>query len=312
MLEGPGSSYAKIVADSTANGERLTSFELKLHRFVLAELNTHCLMARNSASSRAVPATKQLDRYVDDPAWFVEWPAEQKGMQGGKDRAGAELFDAITLAHSIHNITGSMVKDYLERHPDPSGRLHKSCLARFLEPLQWHTVLITGGHWENFFELRANPLAQPELRVVAELMLKLYETHEPNKLGEGDWHLPYIRDDEEVNGHVITSEGIEIDARQVSSARCGRTSHMTQDGRRNYFADTDLFERLVAPGHWSPLEHVACPWPDNVIEVGVPDPLNGWKPIPGSERKVPKLGKWVGWLQYRHVVEAERGVNSYR
>jgi len=75
---------AKIIADSVnATGDRLTTMEVTFHRFVLAEFNTHRVFSRNSASSRAIPVTKQMERVTDDLAYPVAWPAEQRGMQGG-------------------------------------------------------------------------------------------------------------------------------------------------------------------------------------------------------------------------------------
>ena len=43
----------------------LTTIEATIHRFVLAELNTHRLFSRNSASSRAVPVARQIERVLE-------------------------------------------------------------------------------------------------------------------------------------------------------------------------------------------------------------------------------------------------------
>ena len=84
-------TYAKIICDSVNDvGDRLTTFEVRLHRFVLAELNTHRKFSRNSASSRAIPVAKQIERLLRDPADPVSWPAEQKGMQGGEEFGSAQ------------------------------------------------------------------------------------------------------------------------------------------------------------------------------------------------------------------------------
>src|SRR5258708_28627629 len=75
---------AKVIADSiTTNGDRLTTLEVTLHRYVLSEFNTHRVFSRSSASSRAIPVRKQIERVLDDPALPLVWPQEQKGMQGG-------------------------------------------------------------------------------------------------------------------------------------------------------------------------------------------------------------------------------------
>ena len=50
---------AVIAADSiNVKGKRITTFIVTMPRIVLAELNTHRVFSRNSASSRAIPFTK--------------------------------------------------------------------------------------------------------------------------------------------------------------------------------------------------------------------------------------------------------------
>ena len=59
---------AVIVADSVSLiGDRLTTLEVTLPRIVLAEFNTHRVFSRNSASSRAIPVQKQLERIMNAP-----------------------------------------------------------------------------------------------------------------------------------------------------------------------------------------------------------------------------------------------------
>ncbi|MFP4698703.1 MAG: hypothetical protein ACLFMO_08365, partial [Eubacteriales bacterium] len=59
---------AEIVADSVdPRGNRITSFLLTFPRFILAELNTHIMFSRNSASSRAIPFEKVVKMVEEDP-----------------------------------------------------------------------------------------------------------------------------------------------------------------------------------------------------------------------------------------------------
>jgi hypothetical protein len=76
-----------------------------MHRFVLAEMNTHRAFSRNSASSRAIPVQKIIDRVTNDPAWPVVWPKEQAGMQGGEEH-DEEVF-------GVHSRTYGMVQGVL-------------------------------------------------------------------------------------------------------------------------------------------------------------------------------------------------------
>ncbi len=59
---------AKIILDSvTAHGERLTTFEVVFPRIILAEVNTHRQLSRNSASSRAIPIGRMIELVLNDP-----------------------------------------------------------------------------------------------------------------------------------------------------------------------------------------------------------------------------------------------------
>lgn len=298
MTSGP---YAKIVADSISpEGHRLTTFEVRFHRFVLAEFNTHRVFSRNSASSRAIPVGKNLDAVYFDPAIPVEWRAEQKGMQGGDLLEGHQAEDAKDAWLKASQHAGIIAEDLVDIG------VHKSIVNRVLEPFAWHTVIVTATAWENFFAQRVSPLAQPEIRVVAEQMYEQYFddfNHGPQELKEGEWHLPYITE------HDYGHEGGYELLKKVSVARCARVSYLTHDGKRDIWKDLELYERLVSasPMHASPLEHVATPDPWNVEELEVP--LSGGRR--SSPLVVPKIGNFLGWRQHRLEVELERGIQSY-
>jgi len=244
--------------------------EVTFHRFVLAEFNTHRMFSRNSASSRAIPAHKLIERAQTDPAYPLVWPAEQKGMQGGEDLSmGAEgevryLWER-QLAHAVYT-----AKELVRLG------LHKSVVNRILEPFLWHTVIVTSTEWENFFRQRCSPLAQPEIRAAAELMEQEYRASTPKMVQFGRWHTPLIQADE----WGWTDEKLCM----VSAARCARVSHLTHEGVRDPAEDLSLFHRLVSadPGHWSPLEHVATPVDDH---------------------KYLQKGNLRGWAQLRHQFE---------
>ena len=55
---------AKVIADSVhyygGRPRRVTTFECRLNRTILAELNTHKLLSRNTSSSRAIPIAKMI------------------------------------------------------------------------------------------------------------------------------------------------------------------------------------------------------------------------------------------------------------
>jgi thymidylate synthase ThyX len=264
---------AKIVLDSISPaGVRLTTMEVEFHRFVLAEFNTHRVLSRNSASSRAIPVERQLATLKEQFARPVAWPAEQPGMQGGTELEDSALYDAEDLWDELGTRIIQSVDAYVAEH-EKSERVHKSVLNRLLEPFMMHKVIVTSAEWENFFSQRCSPLAQPEIRVAAEAMRDAMNASTPTEVARGNWHTPYVQDDEqELHPEV---------KKMISAARCARVSYLTHDGQQDIGKDIWLYQKLVTadPPHWSPLEHVATP------------SLNGR----GDE-----LGNFHGWRQLRH------------
>lgn len=74
---------ATIITDSVGpNGNRITSIIVTFPRFILAELNTHRLFSKNSASSRAIPFKTMLESVTNDPFIPIAWQKDHPGMQG--------------------------------------------------------------------------------------------------------------------------------------------------------------------------------------------------------------------------------------
>ena len=73
---------ATILKDSVSElGNRLTTFEITFPRIVLSEFNTHRAFSRNSASSRAIPVTKQIRKVLEEPFIPERFGINQPGMQ---------------------------------------------------------------------------------------------------------------------------------------------------------------------------------------------------------------------------------------
>ena len=67
----------------------------------------------------------------------------------------------------------------------------------------------------------------------------------------GEWHLPYIREEdreEEKNQLVLA---------RASAGKCARTSYLTHDGIRALSKDVEMADDLQKNGHMSPFEHPA-------------------------------------------------------
>jgi thymidylate synthase ThyX len=130
-------------------------------------------------------------------------------------------------------------------------------------------TIVTSTEWENFFQLRCHKDAQPEIKVLADLMLEIYLRNIPDKLKYGEWHLPYVTDIEFIDYPLD-------DCIKMSSSRCARVSYLTHDGKvPSKEKDFKLYEDLVGsiPIHASPTEHQATPTKDTKFNKN----FRGWK-----------------------------------
>jgi thymidylate synthase ThyX len=240
---------ARVLLDSISpSGIRLTTFEVTFPRFVLAEFNTHRMFSRNSASSRAIPTAKLLERVEDDPATPLEWGRNQKGMSAADVLGADEEEEAKRVWLSARDAAVAHARKLLEL------KVHKQELNRILEPFLWHTVIVTATEWENFFDLRCASNAQPEIRAAALAMREALAASRPSAVAYGGWHLPLVGNDER-------SLPLNVQ-KKISAARCARVSYLTHEGKRETEKDVELFERLQGDRHLSPFEHVATPSPD--------------------------------------------------
>lgn len=258
------SGYAvKILADSVSpEGVRLTTVEVTFPRFILAEQNTHRMMARNTASSRAIPVSKRIEMVEADPFIPAAFGKNRKGMQSVEELQGADADAARNVWQAACSLMVSCARD-LERLG-----VHKQYANRLLEPFCWITQIITATEWGNYFNLRCDPAAQPEMQTIAYMIRDAYYAATPTPLQMGEWHLPLIfqEDVEEAAKDVYYSGDNTADMGtirrllcKVSAGRCARVSYLTHDGKRDLQADLDLHDRLVASGHMSPTEHQATP-----------------------------------------------------
>lgn len=246
----------KIIADSIGpSGKRLTTWELCYPRFVHAELMTHRLFSRNAASSRAIPIQKMLQRVQDGPAMPVWWGKNQAGMQ-----ANEELDD---VAKNEAKWEWLAARDTAVRHVRvlQDKGLHKQVANRVVEPWMFITVILTSTEFENWFGLRDHKDAQPELAWVAKDMHEKFDDSRPLVLQAGQWHLPYIFEEDRAFAEMMVRNSIEncYDNLlcEISTGRCARVSYLTHDGKRDWDEDVTLHNKLRASGHWSPFEH-AC------------------------------------------------------
>lgn len=163
---------AQVVADSlNPQGDRLTSLLVTFPRFILAELNTHRILSKNSASSRAIPTHKLLKMVEENPFIPIAWQKEHKGMQG-TEYFTAPLYINTQKGNWLKARDHAVVQATYMRE---SGVTKQLC-NRLLEPFMWHTVLISGTEWENFFSLRCPQYFIPDVDDNPDLHNKLFKS----------------------------------------------------------------------------------------------------------------------------------------
>lgn len=278
---------AKVLLDSIGpGGNRLTTMEFTIPKPWNGEFNTYCMFARNSASTRAIPFKKQVERMLADSYVPFDWPVEGKGMAASSyvtdEQQKAEL-ECAWLAARADSLKWAekLVESY---------HIHKQLAGRLLELWQYHIVIVTGdeGTFANFYYQRRDDGAAPEIRRSADTLWPAYRDSVPVTLAPGEWHMPLLRPEDYKETSVLAGE---VDLRKVSAARCARVSYLTHHGLRDIQEDLALFDRLVQNNHWSPLEHVCQALP---LVPWWKATLMGWLGAAPAGH-----GKWWAWHQYR-------------
>lgn len=277
---------AKIVADSiNESGNRITSLVVVIPRIVLAELNTHRALSKNSASSRAIPFKKMAKMVEENPFIPIAFQKDHKGMQG------TEYFteEEIKKNGIIEEWLGA--RDYALHR---ANVLHdkgvtKQLVNRLLEPFMYHTVLITATEWENFMALRNHEDAEIHIKEAAVKILEALNSSTPKLLKKDEWHIPFGDDlDYERVTKMYSETSIVPDKLikglmvEIATARCARVSYLNFEGKDDYEADVKLHDQLLDSGHMSPFEHCAQAKDGNTIS-----------------------GNFVGWFQYRKLYQEE-------
>lgn len=318
----PTNITAKVVCDSVSEqGVRLTTFEIEYPRFIHGEMMTHRSLSKNSSSSRAIPIQKMLDQIENNMAVPIYWGENKSGMQAVAEVSKQSIRSAIDqwgFAYAdIKHVVGRMIE----------LGLHKQVPNRLTEPFQMMKVVITGTDWENFFNLRIHPDAQPEICMLAYKMYKAIEESEPYELKAGEWHLPYVNVGWNGKGELCYADQcfdcIDLEqAIKLSAASCASVSYRNE-GMTLEKADK-IFDMLIKADvvHSSPFEHLAtpikkhlCVFKDNDYvfadsEVDLSKSVNlaynnrTWEDGITHVNKQGELcsGNLRSWIQYRHLL----------
>ena len=332
---------AEIIADSY-NGlfdDRITSFVLHFPRIVLSEFNTHCVLARNSASSRAVPHEKMLKMVKENPFIPIAFMKNHSGMQGVEyfeDEIDIEAMRQIWLEHRKHAIaTTESMNGY-------KGGVSKQVSNRLLEPFMYHTCIVTATQYDNFFALRTANGAEIHIRDLAGKMLVEYNNSDYDMIARNSsaWHIPFgdrmdenrlleIFSPNEVYSKDAMNKEFEELKVNIATARCARVSYINYEGKDDYKKDLELCQRLKSLGHMSPFEHCARTMTEeeymnnyiqkivneNYVEDNINDFEIGKSEVIGDKgndvivREYGWCAKFRGFIQYRKMLPGENITN---
>lgn len=313
-IEGKAGIKATILKDSISpSGVRLITFELEYPRMILAEVNTHCMLEKNSASSRAIPVDAMLKLIEESPAMPVEWGANNPGMVSKK------LLDPLheSMAKAVWSAASKTVVAFSRVLGAKDGiNAHKQIANRLSETFQFMKTVMTGTEWDNFFWLRYHPDADPTFQELARCMFEAREKSVPELLYPGEWHLPYVTTQRlgEMR-YMVDGELLTLDqAKRVSASCCAQASYRklndTLEQADKVFGMLNLGS-TDKPAHASPVAHQATPMQEIVAydypERNIPADPDTWEAGVTHMRKDRSLwsGKLRNWVQYRQLIPNE-------
>lgn len=267
----------KVLADSISpTGKRLITLELTYWRAIHAEVLKHRLLASNSRSSRARPITSMIDEARNNTWGPNHWTLNQPGM------VGKEITDEYTKS-LYRNMWMSYAEDICKKIENQINmskylqgpQLHKQVFNRLLEPYTSISQVISGTEWKNFFNLRISEFAEPNMRDLAVAIQEAMNKSNPIELSYGEYHLPYISDEDRSNYSID-------DLKLISTARCARVSYAPFNNEKaNPSKDLALAKSLLTNHHMSAFEHIATPV--------------------GKHKYIDN--PFIGWNQYRQEVD---------
>lgn len=255
---------AEVLLDSVGpHGKRLTTFVIRYPRIIIAEVNTHRMLSKSSASSRAIPVERMITTIQDDPFIPDRWPKTGKGMQpGGFLQDPADIDNARAAWLAGRDVAVVAARNLLDQG------VHKEIANRLLEPWAYVVTIISGTEWENYFALRLHKDAQRQFQLLAYVMGKAFVASKPREVSVGGWHIPF--------GDRMP-EGLSFYQRfKVATARCARVSYNNFDGVIDPEKDYALHDQITTAGHWVPTEHIARCLSNKL-----------------------RIGNFIGWNQYR-------------
>jgi hypothetical protein len=327
---------AKVIAHSiTLEGQEILTFEWVYPRIVLAEVNTHRVFSRNSASSRAIPVNKMNDAIRADIARPVRFGAANPGMQdNGAHNAlingytPEEWWD-LAIYSAIQFSTGFNEAGYA-----------KQVCNRLTEAGSHMKSVVTSTDFDNWDWLRDHDAADPTIALLARVAVEAREASTPVLLEPGMWHTPYYgkgywKTDGKY-GKGVYKDGVysfELldckhghtleEALAISSSCCAQVSFRTTDDTLE--KALKVKERLVQENavHGSPFEHQATPihatidWDSDHPWKNAVNDLRDSKTWEEGITHVDREGQFhsgnlSGWIQHRQLIPGHDYASSQK
>ena len=290
---------AKVICDCVSpDGVRITTLEIEYPRFIHGEFMTHRSLSKNSSSSRAIPIQKMLDQIESNMAIPIYWGKNKSGMQA------VEEVDDLSKKNAEIMWKGCFWKAKDTASWMSEDGLHKQVPNRLTEPFQMMKVVVTGTDWDNFFNLRIHPDAQPEICMLAYKIYKAMGESEPVKLKVRDWHLPYVNIGWNGRGDTAYfNEDFDVidleDAIKISASCCAQVSYRNTD--MSLEKADKIFNMLIKSDvlHASCFEHLATPIRN---QIGV---INGWDFGITHQNRSGQMfsGNLRSWISYRQQLQ---------
>jgi len=279
---------AELIAhsQSAVTGKEMYTFEVEFPRIILAENNTHRMLSKNCASTRAIPIQKQIELIDENMFYPSFYGKKQAGMSATVELGDEEIHLCNINIAGLYEVVREVVLGL-----DDIG-LHKQITGRYLEPFMNVKAVISGTEFDNFFWLRMDKDAQPEIKELAEKMWEAKERSTPVELNPGDWHVPYFG-----AGYWLKGCGISLeDALKTSASCCAQVSYRKLDGSLE--KAEDIYDKLIGSGkpHGSPFEHQSTPMKANVSFDSEPY-------VTSYHRQLGYMsGNLAGWVQHRQMI----------
>lgn len=298
---------AIVLADSISPANhRVTSLQVTMPRFILAEFNTHRVLSRNSASSRAIPVERRIEQIRTSPFVPEAFGKNRSGMQASEalDASGNAAARELWLDAAADAVKHAAALAHVE--------VHKQHANRVIETYAWHTVVVTSTEWENWDALRVSKMAQPEMFQVAGMMKEVRAASVPRRVDYSEWHLPYV-DPEDVGAYLRANNAsgrgsfdLMLDMAKLSAGRCAAVSYERQSSTSDMEKAIARADGLVSNGHMSPLENALRPMNIHELEIfGKAEYTWNRVAFVPTGRLRYFLGNVEGWVQLRKMIPGE-------